>query len=202
MADLTRRAAVKTGTALAAAAALTGPALLDWARAWAQTAPWKPEKGAQLSLLRWKYFVQAEDDAFVGAMDAFAKALDAYRIDNGQYPSTQQGLAVLVQAPSGVATWRGPYLQGDVPQDPWHMPYQYQSPGANGKDYELRSFGRDKVPGGTGDDALGAVGGAGYFDDALDMLASGDMLLVTAAAGGRVLCVATTEGKLVAAAMA
>jgi multiple sugar transport system substrate-binding protein len=74
MADLTRRAAVKTGTALAAAAALTGPALLDWATAWAQTAPWKPEKGAQLSLLRWKYFVQAEDDAFVGAMDAFAKA--------------------------------------------------------------------------------------------------------------------------------
>jgi multiple sugar transport system substrate-binding protein len=74
MADLTRRVAVKTGTALAAAAALTGPALLDWATAWAQTAPWKPEKGAQLSLLRWKYFVQAEDDAFVGAMDAFAKA--------------------------------------------------------------------------------------------------------------------------------
>ena len=57
----------KGGTALAAAGALTGPALLDWAKAWAQTAPWKPEKGAQLSMLRWKYFVQSEDDAFVEA---------------------------------------------------------------------------------------------------------------------------------------
>ena len=39
--------------------------LLGWAKAWAQTAPWKPEKGAKLSMLRWKYFVQSEDDAFV-----------------------------------------------------------------------------------------------------------------------------------------
>ena len=50
------------------------PALLEWAKAWAQTAPWKPEKGAQLSLLRWKYFVQSEDDAFVALLDAFTKA--------------------------------------------------------------------------------------------------------------------------------
>jgi multiple sugar transport system substrate-binding protein len=56
---------VKGGTALGAATALTGPALLDWAKAWAQSAQWKPEKGAKLSMLRWKYFVQAEDDAFV-----------------------------------------------------------------------------------------------------------------------------------------
>ena len=37
-------------------------------------APWKPEKGAQLSMLRWKYFVQSEDDAFVTMLDAFTKA--------------------------------------------------------------------------------------------------------------------------------
>ena len=54
----------------------------------------------------------------------------------------------------------------------------------------------------TGDDALAVVGRAGYFDDAVDMLASGDMLLVTAPAGGRVLCVASDEGRLVAAPMA
>ena len=74
MTDFTRRTLVKGGTALGAASALTGPALLDWAKAWAQTAPWKPEKDAKLSMLRWKYFVQSEDDAFVKLIDAFTKA--------------------------------------------------------------------------------------------------------------------------------
>jgi multiple sugar transport system substrate-binding protein len=72
--NLTRRTLVKGGTALATSGALTGPGLLEWAKAWAQTAPWKPEKGAHLSLLRWKYFLQAEDDGFVALMEAFAKA--------------------------------------------------------------------------------------------------------------------------------
>src|ERR1700710_122281 len=74
MTMFTRRTLVKGGTAAAAAGALTGPALLEWAKAWAQTAPWKPEKGAQLSMLRWKYFVQSEDDSFVALLDAFTKA--------------------------------------------------------------------------------------------------------------------------------
>jgi multiple sugar transport system substrate-binding protein len=74
MTDLTRRAVLHGGTALAASGALAGPALTDWARAWTQAAPWKPEKGAQLSMLRWKYFVQSEDDAFVALLDAFTKA--------------------------------------------------------------------------------------------------------------------------------
>src|SRR5215467_8547206 len=74
MTIVTRRTLVKGGTALAAAGALTGPALLDWAKAWAQAAPWKPEAGAELSMLRWKYFVQSEDDAFVALIDSFTKA--------------------------------------------------------------------------------------------------------------------------------
>src|ERR1700681_4722860 len=74
MTDFSRRTLVQGGTALAASGALTAPAFLEWAKAWAQTAPWKPERGAQLSMLRWKYFVQSEDDAFVAIMDAFAKA--------------------------------------------------------------------------------------------------------------------------------
>src|SRR5262249_32254632 len=73
MTIFTRRALVKGGAALAAGA-LSGPALLEWSKAWAQSAPWKPEPGAQLSMLRWKYFVQAEDDAFVQLIDAFTKA--------------------------------------------------------------------------------------------------------------------------------
>jgi multiple sugar transport system substrate-binding protein len=74
MTNLTRRTFVKGGTTIAAACGLTGPALLEWTKVWAQAAPWKPEKGAQLSLLRPKAFVPAEDEAFVAIMDAFTKA--------------------------------------------------------------------------------------------------------------------------------
>jgi multiple sugar transport system substrate-binding protein len=72
--NLTRRTLVRGGAALATSGSLTGPALLEWAKAWAQQASWKPENGAQLSMLRWKAFVQAEDDAFVKMLDAFTKA--------------------------------------------------------------------------------------------------------------------------------
>jgi multiple sugar transport system substrate-binding protein len=72
MTKLSRRMLINSGAA--AATALSGLPLLEWAKAWAEAAPWQPEKGAQLSLLRWKYFVPAEDNAFVAAMDAFTKA--------------------------------------------------------------------------------------------------------------------------------
>jgi len=74
MTDFTRRALVKGGTALGATGVLTGPALFDWAKAWAQAAPWKPERNAQLSLLRWKRFIQAEEDAFMELVANFTKA--------------------------------------------------------------------------------------------------------------------------------
>ena len=86
-------------------------------------------------------------------VDALAKALQAYRIDSGHYPTTAQGLRALVQQPGGEARWRGPYLEGDVPDDPWGSPYQYRSPGANGREYELVSLGKDRAAGGFGDDA-------------------------------------------------
>jgi multiple sugar transport system substrate-binding protein len=74
MTNFTRRTVIKGGTALATAGVLAGPAFLEWARAWAQAAPWKPEKDAKLSMLRWKYFVQSEDEAFVKLIEAFTKA--------------------------------------------------------------------------------------------------------------------------------
>ena len=64
MHDFTRRALLQGGTALATAGALTGPALLTFAKAWADTSPWKAEPGAKLTVMRWKRFVPAEDDAF------------------------------------------------------------------------------------------------------------------------------------------
>lgn len=86
-------------------------------------------------------------------LDAFDKALQGFRIDTGHYPSTSQGLQSLVIQPADEARWRGPYLQGDIPLDPWGSPYQYRIPGTSGKDYDLSSYGRDRVAGGAGDDA-------------------------------------------------
>jgi len=74
MKDFTRRSLLQGGTALAATGVLTGPALLDFARAWAQTAPWKAEPGAKLTVMRWKRFVPAEDDAFNAMVAAFKTA--------------------------------------------------------------------------------------------------------------------------------
>jgi multiple sugar transport system substrate-binding protein len=74
MTDFTRRTFVQGTTALAATGALTGSALFDWAKAWAQTAKWKPEKGAKLTVMRWKRFVAAEDKAFNEMVAAFKAA--------------------------------------------------------------------------------------------------------------------------------
>src|SRR6267378_3215942 len=74
MHDFTRRTLLQGGTALAATGALTGPALFDFAKAWAQSAPWKAESGAKLTVMRWKRFVPAEDDAFNAMVAAFKAA--------------------------------------------------------------------------------------------------------------------------------
>ncbi|MBV8919309.1 extracellular solute-binding protein, partial [Bradyrhizobium sp.] len=74
MNGLTRRTLLQGGTALAAAGALTGPALFDFAKAWADTAPWKAESGAKLTVMRWKRFVPSEDEAFNAIIAAFSKA--------------------------------------------------------------------------------------------------------------------------------
>ena len=86
-------------------------------------------------------------------MDAFDKALQAFRMDTGHFPSTSQGLKVLLTQPSDEPRWHGPYMQGEIPLDPWGTPYQYQSPSTHGKDFDLMSYGKDRSPGGQGDDA-------------------------------------------------
>ena len=83
---------------------------------------------------------------------AFEKSLDQYRIDTGQYPATEQGLAALVARPGDEPRWAGPYLAKAVPRDPWGRDYQYRSPGEHGE-VDLWSHGRDGRAGGEGDDA-------------------------------------------------
>lgn len=87
-------------------------------------------------------------------LDAIDKALQAYRIDMGRFPDASEGLTALVRNDVNDPRWRGPYLKGELPADPWGQPYQYHAPSQQpGKDYDLLSFGRDRVQGGTGDDA-------------------------------------------------
>ncbi len=69
--NFTRRHAIKTGAALAGASAAN---LALFAQAWAQSAPWKPEAGAKIQLLRWKRFVQSEEDSFMALVAAYTKA--------------------------------------------------------------------------------------------------------------------------------
>lgn len=70
----TRRDALKAGAAIAGAGTLEASNLAAFARAWAQASHWKPEKGAKLQLLRWKRFVQSEEDGFMALVSAFTKA--------------------------------------------------------------------------------------------------------------------------------
>ena len=86
---------------------------------------------------------------------AIETALDLYRLDNFKYPTTEQGLLALVKQPADptITNYRsGGYLPS-LPKDPWGNVYLYASPGTDGLDYALISYGRDGKPGGEGYDA-------------------------------------------------
>jgi general secretion pathway protein G len=84
-------------------------------------------------------------------------ALDAYRLDNDAFPTTDQGLEALRTLPASgdpPANWKGPYLRQLVPLDPWGRAYVYAAPGiANPSSYDLYTLGKDGKPGGEGEDA-------------------------------------------------
>ena len=77
-------------------------------------------------------------------------ALDLYELDNGRYPSTQEGLAALMIKPVSAVNWKGPYLKRK-PVDPWGSEYAYRFPGGRSTDYDLYSFGLDGAEGGDDD---------------------------------------------------
>ena len=78
-------------------------------------------------------------------------ALLTYRLDVGEFPSTSDGLAALMRPPADVADyWRGPYLDDEVPLDPWRAPYRYEFPASNLQGFALYSLGADSAPGGEG----------------------------------------------------
>jgi general secretion pathway protein G len=74
-------------------------------------------------------------------IESFSAALDLYYLDNGRYPSANEGLSALVQRPGAIETWNGPYLKsGAVPNDPWGHAYVYKMPGDHSA-YEIVSYG-------------------------------------------------------------
>jgi len=103
-----------------------------------------------------KYFSQIGKSNVTVAksqLQSFSKALDAYRLDMGHYPSTEEGLEALVSAPAANnEKWRGPYLSKKIPLDPWGNPYIYRNPGTNAE-FDVISLGADGKPGGSGDNA-------------------------------------------------
>lgn len=101
------------------------------------------------------------DDAKIAAakqdIASIMQALKLYRLDNGRYPTTDQGLQALITKPATEpvpSNWKaGGYLErSSVPRDPWGHPYQYLSPGTKGE-IDVFSLGADQQPGGEGPDA-------------------------------------------------
>lgn len=78
-------------------------------------------------------------------------ALQAYRLDIGRFPSTAEGLTALIRPPPEVAAfWSGPYLDDEMPLDPWRTPYRYEHPTDNLQGFALYSLGADAKEGGEG----------------------------------------------------
>jgi general secretion pathway protein G len=104
-----------------------------------------------------KIFGQSQEAvARVFVRDALKTSLVRYRIDLGDYPTTSEGIAALIVAPSGKAErWRGPYIDvpgGKAPTDPWGEPYRYRYPGTKNKGgFDLYSVGPDKNDGSEDD---------------------------------------------------
>jgi general secretion pathway protein G len=102
-----------------------------------------------------KFTKRSEQAKTTGARTDIANievALDAFEIDCGRYPTSEEGIKALLDLPGGLTGWQGPYLKRGVPKDPWGNLYIYRYPGQHNKDgYDLYSFGPDGQEGGTDD---------------------------------------------------
>lgn len=94
-------------------------------------------------------------------------ALQTMRLDISRWPTESEGLSLLTTKPAGDAAngWAGPYLDGEVPIDPWGHPYQYAAEASGTQPYTLYSWGADGKPGGEGQDAdIGHLPDGGAVD--------------------------------------
>jgi general secretion pathway protein G len=101
-----------------------------------------------------KYLGKGKTQSTKVQLENLSAALDMYRLEVGNYPTSADGLKALVTQPSNARGWNGPYLKkGEVPKDAWNNDYQYKRPGSNNHPYDLSSFGADGAAGGEGEDA-------------------------------------------------
>ena len=98
----------------------------------------------------WNRISGAKLSAAKAQIELFGTALDAFRLDTGRYPTTEEGFKALREKPSGLDTWQGVYLPKEIPNDPWGKPYIYKCPGDHGE-YDIISYGADGVEGGDGE---------------------------------------------------
>ncbi len=81
-------------------------------------------------------------------IESLRSALELYKLDVGRYPTSQEGLSVLVKKPDNATIWNGPYLtKTSVPEDPWGVPYHYRQPGQHGT-FDIYTLGSDQREGG------------------------------------------------------
>ena len=78
------------------------------------------------------------------------QAVNLFKVDTGRYPTTSEGLSVLIHPPSNANNWDGPYLEKGIPKDPWKLDYLYTYPGKN-YIFEIKSLGADGKEGGEGE---------------------------------------------------
>jgi general secretion pathway protein G len=97
------------------------------------------------------YLGSARADTAKIQVEKLGTVLDLYHLEIGRYPTDQEGLKALVERPSQLDTWNGPYLKNrEALIDPWNRPYVYRFPGQHG-DYDLYSLGADGREGGDGE---------------------------------------------------
>lgn len=100
-----------------------------------------------------KYFSGAKSDTARMQIKDLGSGLDLFYLENGRYPTTQEGLQALINPVPGLDKWDGPYLKKKkIPKDPWGHAYHYDSPGEHGA-YDLYSYGADNTSGGKGENA-------------------------------------------------
>jgi len=97
-----------------------------------------------------KYLGSARTDTAKLQIAELAVGLDLFHLEVGRYPTTEEGLVALVEAPAGIDRWQGPYFKKNtIPLDPWGKDYSYRYPGEHAE-YDLYSLGQDNSEGGEG----------------------------------------------------
>jgi general secretion pathway protein G len=96
---------------------------------------------------------KSQINAATAQISLLKTSLQMFEVDNGRFPTTEEGLAALAQNPGNLPNWKtGGYLSDNkVPVDPWQHPYIYRAPGSNGNEFDLFSSGPDGQEG-TADD--------------------------------------------------